>query len=467
MKSKAGLYLLLSSITLTCVNTSCKTVQAEAPAVIEVEAPKAISERNELVVPIEMDLTTYLKQAKDQVPPSYFGSDKRCEGVAYDLFFERTGVKMLADKDQIETTVDGKYWIKLSYCVKCTDLFSNQPTCVAPRIPFSCGVGEPMPKIRLTLNTDVSVTSDYKLKSSTKLTGLKSLSPCQVTVFNYNITETLMEEMQKALVKEMGNIDKGLSKVSFENTFKEVWNGLQNPISIPGVGFLHFTPTGLKMTPINLNQNKIYTSLVITTNSLVNTQKDNLVNHKLPPLEQIKKLPHDTFELHTDFNLNYDSLTQLLQPSIIGKRIDFKNKYILLDKIAFSCLNTSELLIKIDFSGSKKGTIYLKGNPQIDSLNQFYINNLDFEIKTKSLLLKSASWMFNDKILKELKQASTLSLNPILTDLKSQIDKQLNFAIGEFKINGKAHQLLIENLYAATDGLFLRSLFRGTIRVKN
>ena len=67
----------------------------------------------------------------------------------------------------------------------------------------------------------------------------------------------------------------------------------------------------------------------------------------------------------------------------------------------------------------------------------------------------------------ELKKASTISLNPILMDLKLQIDKQLDFSISDFKINGKAHHLAVENLYSATDGLFLRTLFRGTIRVKN
>lgn len=460
-RSLLGIYLIIQ------VLTSCKTVQATAPTATPVEAPKTLIERNELVIPIEMDLTKYLNQAKEQVPPSYFGSDKRCEGVAYDLFFERTGVKMLADNNHIETIVDGKYWIKLSYCVKCTDLFSAQPACISPRIPFSCGIDEAMPKIKLTLNTDVAVTSDYKLKTSTKLTNLKSLSPCQVTVFKYNITETLMEEMQKALTKEMGNIDKGLSKVSFESAFKDVWNGLQKPITIPGIGYLHFSPTALKITPIILSDNKINTTLVLSTNSYVNTQKESATNHNLPPLEQIKKLPHDTFELHTDFNLNYDSLTKLIKPSIVNKRIDFKKKYIVIDNAVFSCLNNNELMIKIDFSGSKKGTIYLKGNPAIDSLNQFYINNLNFDLETKSILLKSASWMFNDKILNELKKASTLSLNPILSDIKSQIDKQLDFNIGEFIITGRAHHLAVENLYSATEGLFIRTFFRGTVHVKN
>lgn len=464
MKSFA---ILSSTLFILFAFSSCRSIKTEAPKSTQIEAPTAIPQRNELVIPIEMDVTSYLKQAKEQVPPSYLGSDKRCEGVAYDLYFERTGVKMTANKDQIETTVDGKYWIKLSYCPTCTDMFYNTSTCISPRIPFSCGIGEPMPKIKLTLNTDLKVGSDYRLKTNTKLTQLKSLSPCQVTVFKYDITQTLMDEMHKALDKEMTNIDKGLGKVSFENTFKDVWVGLQQPIAIPGIGYLHFMPTSLKLTPINLDQNKILTTLVVTTNSLVNTQKDTPINPNLPSLESIKKLPHDTFELHTDFNLNYDSLSTLLKPSIVGKRIDVKKKFIVLDNMTFSCLNNSELLIKIDFSGSKKGTIYLTGNPVIDSLNQFTIQNLDYELKTKSVLLKSASWMFNDKILNELKKASTLSLDPIIAELKKQINQQLDFKIADFQVKGKAHDLNIEHLFPATEGLFLRTLFRGTIRVKN
>lgn len=447
---------------------ACRSIQPELPAVTKVKAPQGQKERNELVIPLQVNLNAYLNQAKSQVPENYSGNYQTCEGTSYDLYFEQTGVKMNTFGNTLETQIEGKYRIKLNYCLKCSDLFTASPICVTPRIPFSCGVGEAMPKLRITLRTTINVGSDYHLETKTGINTLNSITPCEVTVFRYDISETLMAEMNKALKREMMQLDKNLGKISFESSFRDLWTGIQQPIAIPGIGYLHFTPTSLKITNPVLKQNILYTTLVIGNTSYVNGQLQTEQNRILPGLENIPVPPHDTFELHTDLNLNYDSIGQLIQQEIVGKRIDLKKKYIQIDSVRISCLDNQRLLIGMRFSGSKKGVIYLTGKPVIDGNEQtFHFQELDFDIQTKNVLLKSAGWLFNDRILNELNKASTIQLTPLLDQLKTQITRQLHFKVGDFTVTGKSYTIEIERIIPSTEGLYLRSLFKGQINVNN
>lgn len=447
---------------------SCRSIQPELPSVTHVQAPQEQKERNEFVIPLQVNLTSYLNQARLQVPGNYSGNYQTCEGTSYDLYFEQTGVKMNTFGNTLETQIDGKYRIKLNYCPKCSDLFTSSPICVTPRIPFSCGVGEAMPKLRITLRTAINVGSDYHLNTQTGISALNSVTPCEVTVFYYDISETLMEEMNKALKREMMQLDKNLGKISFENSFRDLWTGIQQPLAIPGIGYLHFAPTSLKMTTPVLKQNMLYTTLVIGNTSYVNGQKQTEVNRTLPSLENIPVPPHDTFELHTDLNLNYDSIGQLIQREIAGKRIDLKKKHIQIDSLRIRCLDNQRLLIGMHFSGSRKGIIYLTGKPVIDGKEQtFHFQELNYYLKTKNVLLKSAGWLFNERILNELNRASTIPLTPLLNQLKTQITRQLNFTVGEFTITGKSYAIEIERIIPSTEGLYLRSLFKGQINVNN
>lgn len=450
------------------VLSSCRSIQPESPVITVVPQPKLEKANNRIVVPLEIDLTTYLNEAKSQVPESYLGANKQCEGTAYDMYFERTKVQIEANNNLLQTTIDGKYWIKMSYCAKCSDLFTDKPVCISPRIPFSCGVGEPMPKLKMTLSTSISFTKDFHLKTNTSLTNITPVNRCEVTLFHFDITETLMEEMNLALNKEMTNLDKSLGKISFANTFNELWFGIQKPIRIPTLGYLHFRPTQIALTEPILINNRLKTSLVINSTSYVNHQSTSAEINKLPELKKIPTAPIDTFDLHTDFELSYDSISRLFTNYMNQKPIEIKNKKIIIDSVKLSCLNQNELLIQLDFSGSKRGTMFLRGTPQISATDQvFSLEGLSFDIKTKNVLLKSASWLFNDKILHELKNACTISLKFTLNNLKLEIDRQLDFKIGGFSIVGKSIDLSVETIVPTTESLMFRTLFRGKIQVRN
>ena len=78
----------------------------------------------------------------------------------------------------------------------------------------------------------------------------------------------------------------------------------------------------------------------------------------------------------------------------------------------------------VAFEGAKKGTVFLVGKPTIDEKNQSVsIRDIAFDIETKSVLLKTAKWMFNDKIISEIQKVATYDLQVLLDDAKETISK--------------------------------------------
>ena len=59
----------------------------------------------------------------------------------------------------------------------------------------------------------------------------------------------------------------------------------------------------------------------------------------------------------------------------------------------------------MQFSGDQSGTLYLSGIPVLDTASGILdVSELDFQLNTNNLLMRTASWLFSKKILKELEK---------------------------------------------------------------
>ena len=55
-------------------------------------------------------------------------------------------------------------------------------------------------------------------------------------------------------------------------------------------------------------------------------------------------------------------------------------------------------LIKVDFIGTRSGTIYFIGQPVYNAEKKtIEVQGLDYDLQTKSLFLKTAKWLFNKR----------------------------------------------------------------------
>ena len=128
----------------------------------------------------------------------------------------------------------------------------------------------------------------------------------------------------------------------------------------------------------------------------------------------------------------------------------------------------AKLSLKIEFSGTKKGTLFLLGTPTFKKENQtISFPDLSFDVNTKSALLKSAKWLFNDKITDALRTSSIIDLKPHLTTLKQLVEKQMNAEVqtGIF-LKGNIKELKMQGIYPNNDTLILRINSTGLLSLE-
>jgi hypothetical protein len=160
---------------------------------------------------------------------------------------------------------------------------------------------------------------------------------------------------------------------------------------------------------------------------------------------------------------------QELVPLSNSKTIELKikRKKIIIDDIAVSGSADNRIILKTQFSGSKRGVIYLLATPVLnDSLKQIELTNVDFDVKTKSVLLKSAKWFFNSKINQLVEEQGKFNYTPMIEDMKKEINTSLNQPLTDgVAMSGRIASISLNKIYYTTTHLVLRTQIGGNLKL--
>ena len=411
-------------------------------------------------------MAPYFKETNKSVPTVFEGNEQTCEGVSFTYKFIREPIKFTGKGASLHFDVNGKYALRLNYCPLCAGLFSSPPVCLTPRIYASCGVGEPMRKMFVGYTTKISVTKDFKLSSKTKLRKVKAKSPCEISVFNYNATEKLEEEVTGALKAVEKDIDREISKVDLKPEMAETWKLLCEPTDLKGYGFLFLNPSKIAMSDIRFEGDTAYFDALLTATPTIYSSVQEIEYTALPPLSTYKK--QDGFEITMDISVTYDSLSSILTQNLKDTKIEIKGREIIFGDIEIHGAANHQINIKIDFNGKKKGTLYLTGTPTFSATKQHIsFPDLNFDIKTKSALLKSAKWLFDKKITEVIRESAAMDLKPYLNSLKQTLDESLNMEIDKgVYMNGKVNDVFINFIHPLENELFIRVQSKGQLGLR-
>ena len=458
-------YLFIKVLSLCSLFISCSTIHPESPKIEISEIEILEQEASMLKVPIRIDLAPYFKETEKSVPKTFKGSEQTCDGVSYSYKFNREPIHFKGTGERLFFDVNGKYSLNLNYCPTCTDLFSDKPNCVVPRIYASCGVDEAMRKIHVAFETQISLSKNYQLVSRTKLKEAKALSPCEITVFSYDATKTLEEEVSKALSDVEKTIDSEISSINLKPEIQAAWDLLQAPTDLDGYGFLYIRPSNISLSEIKFKGDTAYFNALLEAFPTIYTQTTDFKNTSLPALS--KYTNRDGFDIHMDIFAGYDSLSAILTKNIQGLKVDLNGKEVIFNKVEiFGGFNTM-IHLKVEFSGSKKGILYLTGTPEFNaSLQHISFPDLNFDLETKSVLLKSAKWLFNKKITDALRSSSAIDLKPYLDSLKMTLTESLNTELskGVF-MKGTVKKIEIKLIHPETDQLHMRIHSLGNLEL--
>lgn len=446
---------------------SCGSIKPEAPEIAVQETYEIPETKASYIkIPIKINLKPYFDLTDESIDRTFRGEEYQCSGVSIKYLFNREPIEFKGVGKKLQFDVDGKYSLWLNYCAGCTSAFSDRENCLVPRIYASCGVGEPMRKIHVGYETRIRVAYNYQLKSYTKLREIKALSPCKISVFNYDATSRLEKEVKAVLVDMEKDIDKEISLIDLKPTMAETWDVLVEPTELEGFGFLELNPQAISMDNILYQGDTAYFNAILKAEPKILSQKSGDRVKKLPNLTEYKE--REGFDITTDIFSRYDSLSLILTRNIAGTELDVKGKQVIFDSIQLFGASNNQLHIKISFSGSKKGEFYLTGTPFFAADSQYIsFPDLEFDVKSKSALLKSAKWFFDKKVKELLRKETEIDLSPYMEKLRGEINENLAMELDEgVQMTGNVDEISVELIQPRADDLHIQIHSLGKLAIR-
>jgi hypothetical protein len=172
--------------------------------------------------------------------------------------------------------------------------------------------------------------------------------------------------------------------------------------------------------------------------------------------------------MNVDLAISYDSLTSWIGKSLNKTEFIVKNRNVIIDSIKFIGADGKRMLVGLNFYGFRKGTLFFSAQPILDSEKQtIKLVDIQLDVKTKDLLLKTAKWLLNDQISKKIEEKSIFDLKPYLLDAKKEIAASLNQELEKnVHLIGDVDKLQLNEFYPLKNRLFLRSTIIGKLKLK-
>lgn len=454
--------LRFSVVGLIWFFTSCGTIQPEVPvSANQVVAVKPMPTVNSTInIPIRVELKPFIKLADQSFDKEFKGADNPCSGLRYQYKLKREPIQLTGKGKTVFLGLDVAYGFSGEYCAAC--VFDN---CINPPIPFSCGWGdESLRRAKIKLKSDVELTSNYRIKSTTSFTEFTPIDPCRVTFAQININDVLMSQIRPELGNLAKMIDAEIGKQDLKPYILPVWKALQEDIKIPATGYLRFQPQSLSVSEINMNGSILNFNVGLTATPTIQSSPWNKPTTALPALTPYKK--GSGFEVYTDLKMNYDSLSQQLFEIMKTEQFAMGKEKINITSLKLFPAG-EKLGVAVGFTGTKKGTFYLLGNPDFDNTkSSLALKNVEYDIATKNVLIKTAKWMMDETIRKKLEEQMVFDLSDLMNLTKKSIAESLNQTLdGGIKIKGQLKSLSISGWSLQQDALWVRAKTMGDIQV--
>ena len=445
---------------------SCKTIHAPIPNIENEEITLTEQAVSIISVPISLKLTPFYKEINATAPKKFKGAQNTCEGLSYSYLFRRSPLTFYGLGNQLISTINGKYSLRLNYCPKCTSLFKKTGNCVVPRVYASCGIDEPMKKIKVQFGTFLKLNKDYSIHSKTKLLKLNLLDPCKMTVFKYDATSEVKKEFRKSLNEVASEIDSQIKETNIKKDVQVLWDKISGPIPLGDFGYLYINPKKISLSNLNYKNDLAFINFNLYAKPLFRSSLDSTFEFsKIPNLSAYKK--EDGFSIEFDIKENFDSLSVLINQQLKDSCIKInKHDFIFKECSIFNASN-KKIGIKISFSGKKKGSLFLVGTPHYNSTNKILsFPDLDFDIQTKNLLLKSAKWLLNKKVKEKMIAAAVFNLEEEIDNIKKQINTALNQEyMSKITLSGTINNIDIKQINLLENELFIRAIGEGSLKV--
>jgi hypothetical protein len=425
---------------------------------------------SQIDIPITVNLRPFYQLAEKKVD-TLFTSPGYPEGwvqeecsTRYKYHFRRSPLRMAASGTNFNLSFTGYYQITGSsrVCVNGTALSPWTPEC-------ACGFKEPERRVNIGFNSSFKLQTNYILLTKMTRTEPQALDKCTVCFWGQDITTTVLDGLKKELDASKKAMEDSFGKVNIRPFVQQAWNKLNSVYEIPGAGYLALHPKKLRMENIAAKNDLLNISIGISATPVVSLGKPVLPSTAVPDLTSAKN--PGGFNIFLEAALQYDSLSQVLNTFLLHKRFDvteglFK-KYIVIENTKVSGDSAGNMVINLEFSGSFRGTVNFSGKPVYDEATKtIVVQDMDYDLQTKSFLLKTAKWLFNKRITSELKKYASFNMASYYDTASKTLNDWLNKEwMKGIRGSGNITGLKLTGVYALPQHLLIRTNCTGKLGI--
>jgi len=458
-------WMFINCASLLFIAMACKTIEPSLPELSIQNRAQIEPEVSRLNIDIEVNMKGMFAEAEKSTPLSFEGSSSSCEGVSYTYAFSRKPLTFSTLPTQLETKIEGGFSLNLSYCPLCITLWNGKESCTVPRIYASCGVNEKKRGYSMRYLTTLGLSNDYKLTAKTKLEEFKIKDPCELTFLNYDVTERVEKEIEKELKVMQAKMDEDIASIEVKSKIENAWKELQKSIPIEPYGFLQLNPSSFSTTDLRYEDETAKFTLSLFFSPEITTD-----NHSKPYEELKEMIPNERlegFSILTDVASSYDTLSSILTNEFKDEVISIKGKEIVVRNLKVIGCQSDRLVLCLEFDGFRKGRVYMVCRPVVDAKMQLLtLEDIDFEIKTKAFLLKSAEWLLGNRIRNAIEKKAKIDMSESLNSLLKTIEDRLNQPLASgVNVHSKLNELRINSLVLGKTHLYIRTQMNGEVKI--
>jgi len=467
MKKTVGLLIPVLLIIISC----SPRINPEKPSFTVDDSQLDSLPNSEINIPIQVNLKPVYTMAEKSVDTLFtspnYPDEWLYEGcdVRYKYSFRRSPLQIKASGTVLDLGFTGYYKIigSTRVCVNGTAMSPWTPPC-------RCGFNEPERKVKVSFSNSVFVLPDYKVRLNFKRNEPEPLDKCEVCFWGTDITKQVIKGLKLELDAAKTNLDASYGMIDLRPKFLQVWDQLNKAYDLHGMGWLQINPRQFRLNNLFARNDSLLIFLGLTARPVIRFEKSVTPPQSMPNMGSMAG--YSGFSIFLDAVLNYDSLTNILNRQLAGKQFEFDKgpvkKTFIIDECRLYGSGSDKFIIRVKFSGTNSGTVYLIGKPVYDNSTQVIeIKDIDFDIRSKNALLKAADWLFNKRISSEIAKQTRFELASYIDTARVNINRQLNREwVKGIRSYGLMNELRLIGIFPAKEALIIRSNCTGELSIK-
>jgi hypothetical protein len=437
---------LISALILVQLFSACKAIKPDEP-LYETSKKQFTRSISYVNIPLEIPLQVIENKINAQFKGVIYDDDSYTRPTVDDVkirVYQNNRIGVTAIGNELKFTIPLKIWAQGRY----------EPCAICPTIEK-----QTVFEVEVYLRSKVEILKNYKFRINTVSDGFEWKSQPKISIGPINVPiarllENVIDKQLQSITKEIDSNVNGL--IDLRQNIESLWSIAQDPILLDDSSqtWLKAEPKALLLAPITSNQSAL--SIILGLETYLETftgNKPSLLEKKpLPDLRTATRATQD-FTIQIRSELSFDVATEIAKKQLLGQEFHFKKKVVRIEDIQI--YGKGDLAyVKLIMSGSLKGELFLSGIPTFNSqTNELSIEQLDYDLQSKNVLVKAGSWLLNGTLQKQLQQYMRYSfdneISSIRNDLSSRIKKTKHKNL--FTLKGNLKEFKVRDVYMAQD----------------